>query len=673
VLGAHDENGEYAYALTAGNTDTLGILKIRVTNTTVHLPLTKECRVLSANVYDSIYAGTDYLDVNVEAWDGLTFTGANMIEDDGGTMRYTTNALEQGPGGGGGVDVVSFLGTSITEGTAGDIANNFTQFFDVNPTSTQDINDVGGGGSGGDFVTLSGTCDSGSTTTCVDANLTESDNHWHNQRIRFTSGSITGQTVRITDFDAASDRITFEPAVNAAVTTNTYDILPAAIQDGGYEDNAIWFNSFHPLADTGTVVGVDGTRDNPSTDASDVRALLAASDFGRVRIAVPGDPFTLAGGSFSATVFEGSGYDLALGGQNCTDCWVYNAYNVDGTNTGTNLKVFRSTVARDSGTIQPGRFFWFQDSLLGGTVTMGLNHGTLQNVQSQRETTPIVDFGAAIGGSELFAHNYHGYLELQNVGQSGADVVLLSGRGVLTINANCVGGTISVYGHWDVTDNGTSTVNSYGIIGPSLDTDSNGRVRIVAGYDPGELSFSSGRIENRFIGSNSVFVGAGTQRTSTSADTTSIADTTITTTLDGYYHGFEINPTSGDNFGHIRTVVWYDGTGKEFFVWPPWDYAQGAGTLFLVNYARGPVPDSWVDHGVAQAGTASSITLRSGASALDNDYKWGQVVLVGGTGAGAKADILTYDGTTKVAMTNPVWRTNPDATTIYLVIAGTSR
>jgi hypothetical protein len=70
VLGAHDENGNYSYVLASGNTDTLGILKIEIINTTVHLPYDKECRVIPANVYDSLYAGTDNLDVSLIQWLG---------------------------------------------------------------------------------------------------------------------------------------------------------------------------------------------------------------------------------------------------------------------------------------------------------------------------------------------------------------------------------------------------------------------------------------------------------------------------------------------------------------------------------------------------------------------------------------------------------------------------
>lgn len=76
---------------------------------------------------------------------------------------------------------------------------------------------------------FSGTADSGTTTTMVDAALTQADiDHWAGNLIEWTSGPIAGQVRLITAFDPANDRITFHPAVTQAVTTNTYKIHKGA-------------------------------------------------------------------------------------------------------------------------------------------------------------------------------------------------------------------------------------------------------------------------------------------------------------------------------------------------------------------------------------------------------------------------------------------------------------
>ena len=71
------------------------------------------------------------------------------------------------------------------------------------------------------------------------------------------------------------------------------------------------------------------------------------------------------------------------------------------------------------------------------------------------------------------------------------------------------------------------------------------------------------------------------------------------------------------------------------------------------------------DTGTAQAGAATSITLRSGASAANDTYN-GQVVYISaGTGAGQSRAISDYDGTTKVATVISNWATAPDNTSVY--------
>jgi len=76
-----------------------------------------------------------------------------------------------------------------------------------------------------------GTADSGSTTTLVDTELTQAtDDHWVGNLIKFTSTTLDGQTARITGFVAATDTLTFEPALTVSVATHTYSIIPW--QDG---------------------------------------------------------------------------------------------------------------------------------------------------------------------------------------------------------------------------------------------------------------------------------------------------------------------------------------------------------------------------------------------------------------------------------------------------------
>lgn len=74
-----------------------------------------------------------------------------------------------------------------------------------------------------------------------------------------------------------------------------------------------------------------------------------------------------------------------------------------------------------------------------------------------------------------------------------------------------------------------------------------------------------------------------------------------------------------------------------------------------------------MEAGTAQAGSSSSLTLRSGASAVDEFYRGAIIRIYGGTGAGQSRRINGYVGSTKVATTAPTWATAPDNTSTYSI------
>ena len=71
----------------------------------------------------------------------------------------------------------------------------------------------------------------------------------------------------------------------------------------------------------------------------------------------------------------------------------------------------------------------------------------------------------------------------------------------------------------------------------------------------------------------------------------------------------------------------------------------------------------------AQAGGATSITLDTGASAVDDTYNGLTIYIVSGTGAGQSKAITDYVGSTKVA-TVSTWGTNPDNTSVFRILTG---
>ncbi len=66
---SHEEFGNYEVTLDATDTDTLGHLRLHIAETGA-LPVWEDFMVLPANVYDSLFAGTDTLQVDVAEWLG---------------------------------------------------------------------------------------------------------------------------------------------------------------------------------------------------------------------------------------------------------------------------------------------------------------------------------------------------------------------------------------------------------------------------------------------------------------------------------------------------------------------------------------------------------------------------------------------------------------------------
>ena len=74
------------------------------------------------------------------------------------------------------------------------------------------------------------------------------------------------------------------------------------------------------------------------------------------------------------------------------------------------------------------------------------------------------------------------------------------------------------------------------------------------------------------------------------------------------------------------------------------------------------------ENGTAQAGTSTSITLRSGASSITDYYKDQVVMITSGTGAVQTNRITAYNGSSKIATVETTWATTPGATSTYVIL-----
>ena len=78
------------------------------------------------------------------------------------------------------------------------------------------------------------------------------------------------------------------------------------------------------------------------------------------------------------------------------------------------------------------------------------------------------------------------------------------------------------------------------------------------------------------------------------------------------------------------------------------------------------------DSGAAQAGTSTTITLKSTASSTDDIYNGMYVTITGGTGSGQIRIIKDYVGSTKIATVDVPWTVTPNGTSNYQVTTWTT-
>lgn len=148
------------------------------------------------------------------------------------------------------------------------------------------------------------------------------------------------------------------------------------------------------------------------------------------------------------------------------------------------------------------------------------------------------------------------------------------------------------------------------------------------------------------------------------------ASTSITlagaSSTDNLYRYSWIVITGGTGLGQTRTCLYYVGSTKVATVGRAWTTTPDSTSTFAVIPAADP---TIMDSGIAQAGAASTITLNSSSSAVTDYYVGAEVYIVGNTGAGQAPRVITaYNGSTFVATLASAWATNPDSTSVYLLL-----
>lgn len=156
-----------------------------------------------------------------------------------------------------------------------------------------------------------------------------------------------------------------------------------------------------------------------------------------------------------------------------------------------------------------------------------------------------------------------------------------------------------------------------------------------------------------------------TSGTAQGGATHSITLAAADTAADHIYNRNLIVILAGTGKGQTRTIVDFANGTKVAVVDRDWWITPDATSEYTI------IPDDTplvTDHGVATAGTNNTITIRASASATSSTYSNDIILIMAGTGIGQSRLISTYNGGTKVITVCENWTTNPDNTSVYVIL-----
>ena len=312
----------------------------------------------------------------------------------------------------------------------------------------------------------------------------------------------------------------------------------------GYELGSIWIDTVDGTA--GTTDYENGTVEKPVKSLTDALALATSLNIKRFQL-TPDSTLTLDD-SVDGMLFFGVNWTLALGGQSCSDTAFLGA-SVSGICTGANPPRFWDC-EMGACTLPPCRLHSCginDDLTLSGA---GDYHFDQCYSDVAGAATPSVDFGGAVGSTNLNMRHYSGGVEIENRGDVGTDVMSLEGFGQLVINANCSAGTVSIRGTFTVTDSASGVV--------TLSDDARYDTSQVSSADIVSISGSTAAADRLEASAETIVVGAAATGTLSTTQMT----TDLTETTDDHYSGRIIIWTSGVLKDQGTDITDYDGTTK---------------------------------------------------------------------------------------------------------------
>lgn len=247
----HISNGVYYCTLDATDTDTLGALIVFV-HVAGALAVRVECEVLAANVYDSLIAGSDMLQVDTEQWKDATApamtgdafarlgapAGASIAADlvtiddfldtEVAAIKAKTDNLPADPADAS--DLAALI--AAVQADTNDIQTRLPAAL-VGGRMDSNVGAVSGSSTAADNLedgalgVVRGQAAAGTlTTTQFTTNLTEAtDDHFNGRSVVWITGVLAGQAATVTDYDGAAKKITTAAMTDAPSAGDQFVIV----------------------------------------------------------------------------------------------------------------------------------------------------------------------------------------------------------------------------------------------------------------------------------------------------------------------------------------------------------------------------------------------------------------------------------------------------------------
>lgn len=476
-------NGVYTATLDATDTDTAGELEIYV-HVAGALAVKVTFNVLTQTAYDAKYTGTffnydpatdsvlaDVVSISggSTAADNLEamYDGTGYVDDNAPATRLQVSNIGASNGGsinfaptedntGGAIDPSSaaFVG-SVVSGTFADIGPGTADSHSIDDAGN-DIDIVYGYQVGGNriatSITVNSDVDGGNDQVSVRV-------YNHSSAAWVTVGEIDDDTVLTipltsaftgTGAELGKVYVRFETEATTPENLTVFECLVAGVfvsQSVGYSGGSIWVDTVNGVA--GVEPFVNGTADNPVLTWAD--ALTISSSVGLSRFAIgSGSTVTLTAAILNYEMM-GQGWIIDFNGQSVAGAYISGAV-VSGTFVGDSAILEECTINAITGSGITMRSCFFNDVSITANAA---GNWFLNDCRSRVAGTdsPNFDFGAGVGDTSLNLRAYSGGIEIENMGDTGADFLSIEGNGALTVNANCDGGTIASRGNIRITDN----------------------------------------------------------------------------------------------------------------------------------------------------------------------------------------------------------------------------